>query len=899
VYQDRSGVLWIGAREGLYRFDRELEQATLITSERGWVEVIYEDRAGQLWIGTEDGYFSTLDRSSDQFIDYTIEAPPTSILEDHTGALWMGTYCAGLARFDPQTKQFSYYRHDPDDTYSLSDSRNCVMSVFEDRSGALWVGTGNGLNRYDQESGRFTHYQHDSSDPHSLSNGAVLSVYQDRSSVLWAGIEFGGINKLTAGSGKFANYRHITDDPNSLSGSIVTSVFEDQEEGVLWIGTVAGLDRLDRKNGQWKHYRHDPDIAGSLAHDLVRSIYIDRSGTLWVGSRGGLDRYDPEKDGFIHYDSPETMWIHEGASGTLWFATRGGLFRLDRDTGQLVFTKKAASWMIMVLEDRAGVVWVGTAGDGLYRYNPANGEWMHFGHDPDNPNSLANNGVEAIHEDDAGILWLATHGGLDRFEWETETFTHYRVQDGLANEYVTGILQERAPPSGGVGNLWLSTNGGLSRFDPGTETFKNYYVSDGLQSNLYWRNSYYQSPDGELFFGGQNGLSSFYPEQIADNPHPPPVVITAFSLFNQVVRTNLHANEQIELNYQENFLSFDFAALDYHNPKKNQYAYKLEGVDKDWVYGGARRHADYPNLSPGEYVFRVQGSNNDGVWNEEGIAVRITVKPPFWGTWWFRGLLLLALVGGVFGAYRWRVRSIEARSRELERQVEQRTTELEQEIEQRIQAEESLRQSEREQAITAERNRLARELHDSVTQSLYAATLYADATARLLPSGQTEMAAENVQKLRRTAREALGEMRLLIFELRPPILEEEGLLAALEMRLEAVEGRAGLQTALHVEGEGRLPPDIEQGLYRIALEALNNALKHARARSITVSLHLKPEVTILEVVDDGVGFEPAAVRERGGMGLRGMAERAEEMGGQLSIDSELGTGTTIRLEVNQ
>jgi signal transduction histidine kinase len=194
---------------------------------------------------------------------------------------------------------------------------------------------------------------------------------------------------------------------------------------------------------------------------------------------------------------------------------------------------------------------------------------------------------------------------------------------------------------------------------------------------------------------------------------------------------------------------------------------------------------------------------------------------------------------------------------------------------------------------------LARELHDSVTQSLYAVTLYADATARLLTSGQPDGAAENVHKLRRTAREALGEMRLLIFELRPPILEEEGLIAALEMRLEAVEGRAGVQTALHVEGEGQLPPDIEQGLYRIALEALNNALKHARAQSITVSLCLKPEATTLEVVDDGGGFEPVAVREGGGMGLRGMAERAEEMGGRLSVNSEPGMGTTVRAEISQ
>jgi signal transduction histidine kinase len=262
------------------------------------------------------------------------------------------------------------------------------------------------------------------------------------------------------------------------------------------------------------------------------------------------------------------------------------------------------------------------------------------------------------------------------------------------------------------------------------------------------------------------------------------------------------------------------------------------------------------------------------------------------------------LVGAVVGAYRLRVRSVERRSRELEQQVADRTAELsqanvllEQEIAERLRTEEALAQERAAAAVVAERNRLARELHDSATQSLYAVTLYADAATRLLSSGQIEPAAENLLKLRGTAKEALGEMRMLIFELRPPILAEQGLAAALRARLEAVEGRAGLKTELYVEGESRLPPEVEEGLYRIAVEALNNALRHAQARCISVSLWFKPEATRLEVADDGIGFDPPAVRKRGGLGLRGMEERAKEMGGTWSVDSRPGTGTTVTVVV--
>jgi signal transduction histidine kinase len=538
------------------------------------------------------------------------------------------------------------------------------------------------------------------------------------------------------------------------------------------------------------------------------------------------------------------------------------------------------AWKIMVYEDQAGVVWVGSSGDGLDRYDPSSGEWRHFVNDPDDPRSLSNNSVEAIHEDQSGAIWLGTRAGFNRFDRDTEIFTQYWVRDGLPHNAVVGILEDEE------GYLWLSTGGGLSRFDPGTETFRNYDASDGLQGDTFWRNSYHQNRNGEIFFGGENGLNAFHPQQITDNAHVPPIVISTFSLFNQVARTNLHPDEQIDLTHQENFVSFDFAALDLTNPEKNQYAYRIEGVDEDWVQAGTRRHADYPNLRPGDYLFHVKGSNNDGIWNEEGTSVGITIQPPFWGTWWFRILVGLGLVGGIFGAYRLRVRSVEARSRELERQVEQ-------EIEQRMRVEEALRQSEMEKAVTAERSRLARELHDAVTQTLFSASLIAEVLPRLWDK-DPERGRQQLDEVRLLTRGALAEMRSLLLELRPEALVKAKMDDLLHQLGRALTGRTGVPVAVSAQVQCPLPDEVQVALYRIAQEALNNVAKHAEASQVEVRFRCEAARATLSIADDGRGFDTDDIPP-GHFGVGIMRERAASVGAELEIESKISSGTEVRV----
>ncbi|MGD2148735.1 MAG: two-component regulator propeller domain-containing protein, partial [Anaerolineae bacterium] len=704
LHEDREGALWIGSDDGgLERFDRDTgvfvhyrhnpDDPQSLSDDS--VGAIYEDAEGGLWVGTDAG-LNLLDRASGTFLRFQNRPNDpqslsgmevSAIVEDREGDVWVGTEDAGLNRYDRSSRTFTRYQHDDAGPPSLAHDR--VKALFVDSAGRLWVGTQNGLDLYDYDHDQFIHYQNDPGDPKSLSSNAVWSILEDRTGVLWFGTYGGGASKYSRTTDQFTLYQHKPDLPNSLSDNMIWALHEDSA-GVLWVGTFnGGLNRLDRESGELQVYRHDPEDANSLSSDDVRAILEDRTGVLWVGTGGGLDRLDRETGAFAHYrhdpNDPTSLSenrvsvLFEDGKGDLWVGTRaGGLNRFDRETEGFVRYQHDETdpnslsndrvWALY--EDSGGRLWVGTLG-GVNVMDPGGDGFVRYLNDPDDAQSLANDAVFSFHEGADGAMWVGTWGsGLDRFDPETGAFSHFTEKEGLANNVIYGIEADS------VGNLWMSTNWGLSRFDPIAESFHNYDVGDGLQDNEFNVGAHCASPSGELFFGGIRGFNAFYPEQVTGNPHVPPVVITMFSRFNQVVHRDLKPGAHIPLTYRDNFISFEFSALDYTSPDKNQYMYMLEGQDENWVDAGTRRHVDYTNLQGGEYVFRVRGSNNDGVWNEEGTHVRLTVTPPFWETWLFRGLAISVLAVGVVGGYWLRVRNVEARSLELEREVEARSRDL-------------------------------------------------------------------------------------------------------------------------------------------------------------------------------------------------------------------------------
>ncbi|GAK55030.1 two-component system sensor histidine kinase/response regulator [Candidatus Vecturithrix granuli] len=756
IAEDQAGNLWIGTEAGLNRFDRtsgrftryyaNLENPQSLSHNRIWD--LRTDHSGRLWIGTENG-LDRFDQERHEFVHYRHHPQdPQSICgnqimtlhEDRSGSLWIGTD-SGLALFHQDTGLFSCYRHDPANPYSVSHNR--IIALVEDQAGALWIGTeGGGLNRFSRESRQFQRYQAHAADQNGLGSNYISTVYEDRAGVLWIGSYGGGLYKFVPQKTAFRTYVHNPYKPNSLSHNMVFSILEDRE-GMLWVGTFGGgLNQIDRATGNVTRYQHHPDDPNSLSHDAIWTLIEDHAGMLWIGTEGGgLNRFDRKTSQFTHYrhdpinsdslGNDTVSSLLEDHAGNLWVGTLGGgLNKLDPSTEQFAHylpdpirpDSTISDYAISTLyEDQSGLLWIGTFSRGLNRFDPQTARFTHYQNDPDTVGSISNNTIWSIYEDQAGMLWIGTSGGLNKFDRSANTFNTYRLSHGLPSDVIYGIVEDLQ------GYLWLSTNNGLSRFDPRTTMCKNYYASDGLQNNYFSPNAYYKDARGELFFGGFKGLTAFYPEHIGENSYIPPIVITSFALFNQAVSPGTFYNRPtkkhdgsveyelqpsplqraitetfaITLSHREDVFSFEFAALDFSIPEKNQYAYIMEGFDEEWTFSGSRRFAQYTDLPEGTYTFRVKGSNSDGVWNHEGAAIQITIVPPFWRTLWFeafRGLFLVALV--IFG-YIVRTKKIRYQKRMLEVQVQERTKDLqeharrmEDEIIERKHAEKALKESE-------------------------------------------------------------------------------------------------------------------------------------------------------------------------------------------------------------
>ncbi len=932
IHEDREGRLWIGTMGGgLDLLDRTTGKFTHYTFDpedphslsSNFVSVIYEDLQDRLWIGTGGfgtegnglNLFDPQTGGSTRFLHDPDEANSlssntiSSVVEDSTGALWIGTggYAlvgAGLNRLDPENGQVIRYQNDPDDPASLVSNDIMKLSIGPD--GVLWIGTwGGGVDRLDilNNSSQFLHDRHDPYNPESLSANIVWSILQDRSGVVWIGVVNGGLNKLNPQVQRFHLYRNNPGNPQSLGFDVVGPILEAPEDGI-WIGTYGGgLEYLDRKTGIFMHYP-----AQSQQENTVMALALDPEGTMWVGSLNGLVAFDPESGNTTRYQvdfkNPDSLVdnnvsaLEMDADGRLWVGTLSGLDYFDRSTGRFIHMgipglKSVISMMI----DQTGQLWVGTWGDGLFRLDLATVQGSQvkterYAKDAEVPTSLSDDSVWALFEDSFGTLWFGTNAGLNRFDAASGSFERYTEKDGLPNNNILCIQED------GQFRLWISTNDGLAQYNLMGNAFKNYDSEDGLQSNEFDSGSCAKMADGEMFFGGVRGMNSFYPDQILDNPIPPPVVFTDFRILNESVDVDLSGATPLQLESQQNFIDFEFAGLDFHDPLHNTYAYKLEGFDRNWIQSGTRRFISYTDLPGKKYVFRVKAANSDGVWNEIGASLLVEIQPPFWQAWWFWTGTFFIVLGVAAGGVSWRYANERRQRRRLEGQVERRTHELleanlrlQDEMAQRQMVEEALANKAADEAVAAERNRLARDLHDAVTQTLFSISLMAEVIPELWEIQPAE-AQKRLVELRQLGRGALAEMRTLLLELRPSALTDAALPDLLRQLTEAVIGRSRLPVELYVDGDCCISADVQIVVYRIAQEALNNVVKYSRATLVSVNLRMRPEAVFLSVVDNGIGFDPNQVPSNH-LGLRIMRERAEAIGARLTIYSEPGEGTQV------
>ncbi len=595
--------------------------------------------------------------------DYRLsENSVRSVVKDRRGWYYVATYGGGLYMYDEVWRLQNNFKKADASKHGLTEDD--LQTLYCDRAGRIWVGSeGGGLFLFSPEQNKFLQFKTESGDAHSLSNNLILRLTEDRTGVIWIGHRDGGISKYDPQRIRFVSYRHDPDHTNSLSHNSVYSIFEDPADSgkVLWIGTNGGgLNRWDRITQTFRSYVNTPGVRHTIGDNSVRFLFKDSEGVFWVGTnKSGLQRMDTDRGLFEPSTNPNIKFIRyviedRKDKNIFWVGTNNnGVFRIEK-SGKILQqyspqTKPGLSFNIIrgLYQDSDGKVWVATQGGGLNCISADGQSVTVYNYDPTNPQSLSNSIVLCILPDTTqNIFWLGTAGGLNRFDSRTGITQHFRERDGLANDVVYGVLRDEK------GFLWMSTNGGLSKFDPKTSVFRNYDTKDGLQSNEFNAGAFFKNQNGEMFFGGIQGFNVFHPDRITDNTMPVSVVLTQFQIANQpvavdpngVLKQSVTESQQIVLPYAGNAFAFEFSALMYHAPEQHQYAYRLEGFDKTWLYSGTRRYVSYTNLDPGEYIFRVKASNHDGVWNEDGASMMIIITPPFWQTWWFR-LLMLGFAG--------------------------------------------------------------------------------------------------------------------------------------------------------------------------------------------------------------------------------------------------------------
>jgi signal transduction histidine kinase/ligand-binding sensor domain-containing protein len=868
TYEDREGTLWVCTVAGLDAFDRRTEKVTewirLHVAESRTVKA-FEDHAGVLWIIYAFGNgLASYDRHTRRLTLYSFEdrEPPATQLsgaerihEDADGNLWLATRVSGLVRIDRNRRSAVRYRHSSLDPDSISE--DFLKTVFEDREGSIWVGMGTtGLNHFERKPLPFERHRHEPDNPRSLLETFVMAVYADRQENIWVGSPL-GVTRIDGKSGEYSFFRKPGPDPANLSNT--TSIVEDRS-GYLWFGTYGGgLKRYDPKTGKFAAFRHNPADPHSLSHDIVYSLMVDHQGLLWAGTDDGLNRCENPVTGRFR------SWKGDPADHS------------PTDVRAMV-------------EDSDGVMWL--VSSSLVRFDPATGRFTAFTFDPlgtgttgrkDSPvlvkvgRRIAEDSFLAI--DHSGVLWVATANGLLRFDREREKFTVYDERDGLPAAVINGILEDRN------GNLWVSTAGGISRFNPRTKTFTNYYEADGLAGNAFEGfPAACRSQRGQMFFGSKSGLTSFWPEQIVEKPYIPPVVLTGFSLRNlpvapgtgSLLAKSITFTPSLTLSHKQNMFSFEFTALSFVDPQRNQYRWMLENLDRSWNRVGAdHRIAAFTTLPTGSYTLRVQGSNNRGVWNEQGVALHLQILPPWWGTWWFRAVCAAVCITLLWLAHHVRVRRMQ---REFNARIEERVE---------------------------ERTRIARELHDTLLQSFQASVIRMQA-ARNMFARRPEKAVQGLDDAITMAAGAVAEGRSAIQDLRaqPTIGGDlaQLLTAAGQEMAHSEEAQENPPVfRLTVEGERRdLEPLLQDEVYRIARELLRNAFRHAQAGRIEAEIRYESRQLRVHVRDDGKGIDPEVLKaggRAGHWGLPGMQERADRFGGKLDFWSEAGAGTEAVLTV--
>lgn len=852
---------------GLFKLDPDAEiqeRLEIIDPETGESldDVVIEmrfDADGVLWLATPTGLMSHDIESGESRRYHNVVGDDGSLRNDwiyeleidHLNRIWVATEAGGLDILNASRTEFTRFASDLETGVFVLPPDEIVNSLFQDEANGMWIGTESaGAVLVHQSAPVFKVFRADETTPGGVQMRDVWSVHRDRSGDLWIGTSDSGVNKLSLQTGTVVTIPTSQDDNSSaIPDGLPVSLFEDSK-GRMWMGIEShGVVRSDPTKTRFTRITDRFDEEEYFSNLVPHVFMEDSRGRLWMGSfDGSLNLFHEETQEFERFMvHPDTF----SAWNTIW----------------------------SMAEAPNGVLWLGSL-NGVVEFDPETSTVQLIPASPSDPRGLSSETVYSIHVASNDELWLGTDLGLNRMlrqtsaEENTWEFQRFTVSDGLPNDVVYAVLP------GARGLLWLSTNRGLAAFDPVNLTVRSFDLADGISGYEFNQGASYRAGDGLLYFGGIGGVTEVDTKAFIESDYEPPVVVTEFRSFDQLLDVDLEDGRSLTLNHDQNFLSFTFAAIEFRSPEKIRYRYYLEGVEEEWQDAGQRRYVSYIGLSPGDYVFHVKSTKIDGLWSDSSTAISITITPPFWATWWFRLVFFTSLImAGFTGAWIWR----QAGLKKLHRAHQEKIV-----VQRRI--------SDR---LEAERVHLARELHDGPIQSLQYSGFQITQLSQI--KGEAEQK-EELSKLRSTISAVIGDLRSICGRMRPPALVHFGLGRAIQSYAERfLEKYPEIDLHLDLpEGRTQLQDRSRLGLFRICQEALSNVAKHAGPCHVTVTLKESSDVVSLEIRDDGVGFEPPqeweSLARQQHFGLLGASERADALDGKLEVYSEPGVGTTVRVE---
>ena len=928
IAEDTLGNLWLATNIGLIYFDRTNNKINQYINDPGnsesisdnFVEAVLIDKNNRLWVTTRKGLnlFLPLTRTfmhiirDERNLDDLSDIYFTSMMEDPEGNLWFGS-TEGLfcMKGNPESRitNLIHYQYNPQDKYSLSI--NQIKSLFVDDKGDLWIGTENGgINIFDRKNQRFWHYRKDDYDPKSLNNESIQAIYQDKTRNMWICTFTGGLNIAMENRNAIFSYQALPGAPFSLSHNTVTCFLEDHSDQT-WVGTDGGgLNLFNEHTNRFSRYTMGNS---NISSNVILSILQNKNDQIWFGTwAGGLVRFDSKKKLFTSFTTKNSgikddniYAVVEGDDDDLWLGSFShGLIHYqikeNKFTNYTPANSGLANKMIIKIEKNSNGRYILGSTNCFQIFSPEENRFVTYMHDPGNTNSLSYPTTTDILAENDSCVWIGTHFGLKRFNPINGSFKRYFEKDGLPSDVIKGLVSDKS------GALWVTTNKGVSKFDYKQGVFTNFTKDDGLQSNEFTERSILKTKNGTLFMGGTKGFSIVYPEKTIRNLRVPDILITDLQVFNKSIKPgtkysplikNITETKELTFPFNQSVITFYFAIMDFTAPGKNQYSYIMEGFDKNWIYSGNKREATYTNLNPGQYVFRVRGSNNDGVWNETGTSVQITVLPPWWGTWWFKLIAVFVTIFTLVSIFISRVQHLKKQKILLEELVAVKTEELFE--------------------LNTSKDKffsiIAHDLKNPFSTIIGFSEMQKDAIA----SGDiasidqyagliNNSAIQTLRLLENLLQWANSQRGKILFDPTPVSLselfnEESGMLNDMASR-KGIELKSSLGNDLTITADRNMIKTILRNL-------ISNAIKYTHKNGkVEVKAIFKDSRAVISVSDNGIGmtketmaklfridadlFTPGTENEKGtGLGLLLCKEFVKKHNGKIWVESELGKGS--------